>query len=350
MVKVRMVEQSERSKWDNYVNCHPDASPYHAFAWKIAVEETYGHKAYYFLAEEDNAVVGILPVIQLRLHFLINDLVALPYCDVGGCLCNTQEAFDALLDAVILLKRKIKAHNIKLRGSVAPPITLSDHFAEDRHEKVRMFLSLPDSSEALLAGFKSKVRSQIHKAEKNGVWFRTAGLEGVPSFYSVYCRNMHDLGSPTHSRQWFMAIMTHYGEKARIGLAEYEGKCIGAGLILSTNSQAAMPWASTLREFNPLAPNMVLYWNLLRFSIGNGLKTFDFGRSTEGEGTYKFKRQWGAQPLPLSWYSLQKYTSQKCTSELAPSKTRGIMASSWRQLPLRMANFAGPILRKYISL
>ncbi len=54
--------------------------------------------------------------------------------------------------------------------------------------KVRMLLDLPDSSEILLANFKSKLRSQVRKAEKNGVTFRWTGPNGVDSFYSVFCK------------------------------------------------------------------------------------------------------------------------------------------------------------------
>jgi hypothetical protein len=31
------------------------------------------------------------------------------------------------------------------------------------------------------------------------------------------------------------------------------------------------------------------------------MKSFDFGRSTMNEGTYKFKKQWGCEPTQLHW-------------------------------------------------
>jgi hypothetical protein len=46
---------------------------------------------------------------------------------------------------------------------------------------------------------------------------------------------------------------------------------------------------------------MLLYWTKLEYACDNGNKTFDFGRSTPGEGTYRFKPQWGAKPQPLHW-------------------------------------------------
>jgi len=34
---------------------------------------------------------------------------------------------------------------------------------------------------------------------------------------------------------------------------------------------------------------MLLYLRILEFACDNGYRVFDFGRSTKGEGTYKFQ-------------------------------------------------------------
>jgi len=342
MTTIRIAEKDDQTAWDEYVLSHPDSSPYHLFAWKNAVEEAYGHKSYYMIAEnEQKKIVGVLPLINLRLPLLLNELTALPFCDVGNCLSDSAAVEDGLLAELINISRELKCKKIKLRGHIRESDFLKKNFFPEPNKKVRMLLELPESSTALLAGFKSKLRSQIRKAEKNGVVFRWADRDGVDAFYAVFCQNMRDLGSPVHSRRWFQKVMDHFGAKARLGLAEYEGNCIGAGLILSTKEKTVIPWASTLSEYNRLAPNMLLYWNFLKFAADNAKYLFDFGRSTENEGTFKFKKQWGARPVPLVWYS------QHPTS---PSSQREMVADLWRKLPLSVANYAGPHLRKYISL
>jgi hypothetical protein len=62
-----------------------------------------------------------------------------------------------------------------------------------------------------------------------------------------------------------------------------------------------VPWASSLRRFNHLSPNMLLYWNMLKHSITKGFQVFDFGRSTRDSGTFSFKEQWGAVPHETFW-------------------------------------------------
>ena len=351
MPAIRATEQIDQKRWDEYVLSRPDASPYHLWAWKESIEQAYGHKAFYFLAEDNDQVVGIFPLFNLRIPVLLNELIALPYCDVGNCLADSLQVQDALMDKVKECLTAIKCKKNQLRGNVIEQDGVPADLYIEKTGKVRMLLRLPDSSETLLASFKSKLRSQIRKAEKNGVRFRWAEPEEVDSFYTVYRHNMRDLGSPPHSLKWFKCIMATYGEKARIGLAEYDGQCIGAGLILSANSLTVIPWASTLREYNRLGPNMLLYWNFLKFSADNSCNTFDFGRSTEGEGTYRFKKQWGALPVPLPWYSLLKTTCREGNSmQRSGSKARIIIASMLKKMPLPVSNFIGPRLRKYISL
>ena len=102
-----------------------------------------------------------------------------------------------------------------------------------------------------------------------------------------------------------------------------------------------IPWASSLREFNSLCPNHLVYWTALETALAEGATVFDFGRSTPDEGTFKFKEQWGAEPLPLHWeYWLASGDRLPDASPKNP-KYR-LMIETWKRLPLWMANLAGP--------
>jgi FemAB-related protein (PEP-CTERM system-associated) len=349
---VRPAETSDQDKWDIYVAAHPDASPYHLFAWKNAVEEAYGHKGYYLLAL-DNAgtITGILPLIHLRLSFLVSELTALPFCDVGSVLCDNERVSDLLLAEALTLGNKLKCQKIRLRGNTYITSTLTDKIYPEKNDKVRMFLSLPESSEALLQGFKSKLRAQIRKAEKNRLSFFWGSESDIDDYYAVFSENMRDLGSPVHSKQWFQSILKHYGTHARLGLTAFKERIVGGCIILSVGQKTSIPWASTIRRYNRLGPNMLLYWNVLKYSTDAGITTFDFGRSSEGEGTYNFKKQWGADPSPLNWYSNTRPNGSTVgTKSHAGSDGREILSEIWRKFPTPLANILGPRIRKYISL
>jgi len=344
-------EQKDQQRWDAYVLRHPDASPYHLFAWKLAVEGAYGHRCHYLCAEINNTVVGVLPLVHLHLLGIVNELTALPYCDVGGCLSDNDAVQAALLANALRLQRALNCKKLQLRGPLRETGLKRTAFYREKTGKVRMLLDLPSTSDQLFSGFKSKLRSQVRKAEKNGVSFRWSGLEELDAIYAVFSRNMHDLGSPVHAKYWLGTVLRHYKNRARVGLAEFEGKAVGMGIILLGGQCVSIPWASTLREFNRLGPNMLLYWNCLKYSADNGYKIFDFGRSTENEGTYRFKKQWGAQPEPLSWYTRSASESGEVDRLAGQHSTRrGLAVTIWGRMPLSVVNVLGPVVRKYISL
>jgi len=348
-LNISTATDTDIQEWNAFVHSHPLGSAYHLYAWGQAIAQSYGHKPIYLIARQDEKVVGVLPLIHLKFSFFLNELVALPFCDVGGCLCVNSKVESQFLVEAVQRGKNFNAKNLELRGSIQNAVGRDVGFSPAKSEKVRMLLSLPDSSEKLLTCFKSKLRSQISKSEKNGMVFRWAGEDGVDSFYEVFCRNMRDLGSPVHSKRFFRAIMENYGDNARIGLVTFEKQCVGAGLILSTDKQTSIPWASTLRKYNRLAPNMLLYWNCLKYAADNNKEVFDFGRSTENGGTFRFKKQWGASPVPLPWYSFSPNPLPSSEDAGRRSK-RDKVAAIWMKMPLPLANYFGPKLRKYINL
>jgi FemAB-related protein (PEP-CTERM system-associated) len=275
-------------------------------------------------------------------------MIALPYCDVGNCICNDEHTVNELIKKAFEIGVKLNVDKLELRGSMQPDILNEVSISIDETNKARMILNLPDSSAALLASYKSKLRSQIRKSEKNGITFRWGRLSDIDEFYSVFSENMRDLGSPVHAKAWFYSILTNLSDNARLGIVELEKQVIGGCIIMMINDKVSIPWASTLRKYNKLAPNMQLYWNVLKYSCDNGYKIFDFGRSTIGEGTYNFKAQWGAKPVPLEWYTILTKGQEK--SKKIESRYRLYFEQCWSNLPVTITNYLGPKIRRNISL
>lgn len=349
-IKIRLAQASDQQRWDEFILSHPNASPYHLFAWKKAIEAAYRHKCIYLYAEKNREILGVLPLVHIHFPAIINEMVSLPFCDVGSCIAANEEAQELLLKEAIYYQEKTKAKKLQIRGNLIPTELVQSRLQFLKTGKVRMLLDLPPTTNDLLKSFKSKLRSQVRKAEKNGVKFFWGNVEDVDSAYRVFSKNMHELGSPVHAKAFIKAVITHYGAQAKLGLAEFQGKTIGMGIILLGGKGVSIPWASTLREYNRLGPNMLLYWNFFKYSADHGYAVFDFGRSSEGEGTYKFKKQWGAKPTPLVWYESIEKRKTKTEQLQTGTGKRERVAAMWQKMPLGFANMIGPHLRKYISL
>jgi FemAB-related protein (PEP-CTERM system-associated) len=333
--------------WDQYVENHSLASPYHRFAWVKSVNEAYGHDNVSLIAYEADKVVGVMPCIKMQRPFSKPLFCSLPFCDLGFCLADNETIKQALINQSLELFQSDGGINFEYRDSCES--LDSENLVGN---KVRMLLPLPENSEILMAGFKSKLRSQIRKAEKNGLTYLVDNNQKqIDDFYQIFSINMRKLGSPVHSKKWFESLIKHYADHIFLSVVYSEGNPVGAGIVLRNGSKISIPWASTVADYNRLAPNMMLYWSLLQYVCELGCTEFDFGRSTYDEGTYKFKRQWGAVPVPLVWSNLARsdnVDNHKTDENI--SKIRSVVEKTWSKLPLGVTTIIGPIIRKHISL
>lgn len=344
------LREARAAGWDDYVSRHANGTGYHQLAWLESIHSAYGHRPWCLMAHSPGGnLSGVMPLCEFRVPLLGARWVSLPYCDLGGPLASSDQAANALTEKTFELVRQRSGKGLDLRLA-GPPV---DPVEGPALAKVSMLCELPETSEALFKSYKPKLRSQIRKAEKNGLRAEvTTGPEAVRLFYRVFSDNMHRLGSPVHSLRWFQELQSSFGEGFKVGLVYLGDKVVGAGIVLLNGVRASIPWASTLADYNRLAPNMLLYWTLLADVTDAGCRVFDFGRSTPGEGTYRFKKQWGAEPHELCW---QAFTPEgDPVTEAAPagqgSRFRSLVESAWQRLPLPVANLVGPPVRKYISL
>ena len=338
---------------DAFVRAQPEGNAYQLAAWRRAVADAYGYRGRVLAARRGSELAGILPLCEVARPLGRPRWISLPFCDIGGTLAVSPEDGEALAQQARCDLGPARAAGLELRCSA--PGTEDEATLAGR--KVRMVLDLPDSAAALMQSYPPKLRSQVRKAEKNGLIAEVAsGPEAVGAFYDVYSRNMRRLGSPPHSRAWFEAIERHYRAAGDmfIVLVRHEGKVVGAGWVLLCGAKAVIPWASTLADYNALAPNMLLYWAIQSQLCERGVRQFDFGRSTFGEGTYKFKKQWGALPVALDW---REWDAHGVAPVVAPaaaggaaSSLRPLIESAWQRLPLAVTNSLGPRLRRYITL
>jgi len=348
MVRIRIAEKHDGHAWDEFVTGHGLSGPFHLFAWREAVGRAYGHTSRYLVAHNDaGAIEGVLPLILVKPPFLQGYLVSLPFCDYGGPLARSPEAAGLLVRRAAELARSSRSKlEIRCAGpdtsmQAAPSLGPVSH-------KSRMLLDLPGSATVLWDSFKSKLRSQIRRPQKDGMEFRMGSADYLDHFYHVFSTNMKELGSPVHARAWIASVLDAYGGRAHVGMVYRGAEPVAGGVVIEHRDTVTIPWASALSAYSRSSPNMLLYWGFLRYAADNGFKRFDFGRSTPGEGTYLFKAQWGARPEPLSWYVEGNADAQDAAAK--PGRIRQAVASVWSRLPGDVANALGPRIRGYITL
>ncbi len=334
-----------RNKWDKFVLSHINSTNYHQVIWKDIIEKTFGHKTYYLFAlNDEEEIEGILPLVHMKSILFGNFLISLPFFNYGGLLANGQEAIDSLIIKAKEIGDALSVEHIELRHLI--PLK-NAHDLKLKTHKVTMLLELPDDPDILWKRFKSKLRSQIRRPQKEGMSVKIGGIDQLDSFYEVFSINMRDLGTPVYPKKFFLNILKSFPKNSWIVSVFYNNLPVASGFIIGFKDVLEIPWASSIRKYNRLAPNMLLYWSILEFACKKGFKKFDFGRSSPNKGTYRFKKQWGATPHQLYWYYWLRNKEQ--LPSINPDNPKYKMAIElWQKLPVGITKILGPMIVKYI--
>lgn len=331
------------TEWNAFVASHMHSTNYHHYAWRKVIEKSFGHRTYYLAARNSKSeICGILPLVHMNSTLFGSFLVSLPFFNYGGLLCNEDGAGVALLDKARCMLREVSADHAELRH-----LHICQEGLATKAHKVTMILDLEKDEETQWKALDAKVRNQVRKAEKSGLKAVTGHIDLLDGFYEVFCRNMRDLGTPVYGKGFFRNILETFPDTSRIILVMLEGKTVASGMLTWFRDSLEVPWASSIIDYREKCPNNLLYWEAIRFAIRNGTRKFDFGRSTPGEGTYRFKKQWGAKPVQLYWqYLLEK---GQHVPELNPGNPKYRLAIKvWQQLPVTVTKVLGPRIVKSI--
>lgn len=327
---------------DRYVSAHPDASAYHRPAWLGVIARAFGHRTCYLAAQSADRIVGVLPLVFFRSRLFGRFAVSVPFVNYGGVAADDPDAERALFERALDESRAAGASHLELRHTrqMFPELSARRH-------KVAMTLALERSSDAQWQRLDRKVRNQVRKAERSELQIVDGGIELLDEFYAVFAHNMRDLGTPVYGKAFFNEVLSTFPDTTRVFVARLGARPAAASIVQWHRGTIDVPWASAIREFNPLCVNVLLYWHMLKFASDRGFQTFDFGRSTPNEGTFHFKKQWGALPQPLVW---EYWTAQGAAiPNLNPANPKFDLAiRAWQKLPVSVATTLGPLIVRNI--
>lgn len=392
MNTIRFYEGIDQEQWDSYVLNHPYGTLFHLIGWKNVIENTFGHRSYYLIAEsssniprsqqsntidrdgetaalqhrntngytsnlkqtenpqaqrssnvQQSSTVGVLPLFSVKSLLFGKCLVSVPFAAYGGILADDPDVANQLLDKgkEITCSKRLDYFEFRNRDGRIENLPLKELYVSFRRE---IFEDLESNMNAILR----KSRRMIRVGEKEGLTHEFGDEELIPEFYEIFARSYHRLGSPVFSIKLFRNLLREFKEKANILLIRNkEGRSISGVLSFFYKDEVIPYYAGSLFEYRQLAPNDFMYWQLMKYGCENGYKLFDFGRSKIETGSFDFKRHWGFKPEPLPYqYFLNRIKEIPNISPVNPKYQRKI--EIWKRLPFWVTKIMGPRIVKYI--
>lgn len=341
-VVVRPLTPADRPAWDRFVLHHPHGSPFHLLAWSAAIQRTFGYRPHHLLAEEDGRTCAVLPLFLVSNFLTGRILLSSPFAVYGGALAAGAPARQALRDAVVDLGTRLQVQYVELRNAWEEQC-----LGFSRVQRYVTFTQeLSGTQESLLDGIPRKTRAAVRKSLKFN--FAPGRTRDCSAFAGLYLANLRRLGTPAFPLRHFTNLLDEFGEMADIREMQLDGRLAAAVFTFYFRDQVLPYYGASEPEFNPQQPNNFMYWELMRWGLAQGLRTFDFGRSKMHEsGSFDFKAHWGMAMRELPYEIL--LVRRPDLPHFSPNNPRfRAFIAMWRRLPLPLANALGPLLVKLV--
>lgn len=340
-VRVRPLEAAAAGAWDDFVRTTREATFFHLSAWAAVISESFGHATHYAMAEQDGAIVGVLPLARMRTRLFGDVLASTPFCVYGGPVAATPEASAALTAHAEELRRRIGAPVLEFRRLDAP----DPGFVErpPLYYTFRKAITITgDDVKDMQANIPRKQRAEVRKGLKLGL--TSISNSDTDALHRVYAESVRNLGSPVFPRRYFRALAAAFPDAHDVTTVLHEGRPVASVLNFHFRDQVLPYYGGGVRAARALSANDVMYWEVMRRAgAERGARLFDFGRSKVDTGAFSYKKNWGFAPEPLHYcYKLAEGAQIPDNNPNNP-KYRAVIAA-WKRLPLWLANILGPPL------
>jgi len=344
-ITVRPMEKRDIPTWDAYVRKHQEGTFCHLAGWSNVIQSGARQKSTFLIAEHEGRIVGVLPLVH-RQSFLFGDaLISTMFAVYGGPLADNESGYEALEEAAWELTCMLGVPSLEYRTVHALCGTKGSWVVDKGASTFRK--KLKNAPEDILLDIPRKQRAVVRKSLKLGLTCRWE--KDIDTFYALYAESVRNLGTPVFPKQLFSEFVSEFGDSVEIQVIYAPDGTAIASLMSFYHKNWVLPYyaggSSLARKYSA---HDFMYYKLMVHAAERGATSFDFGRSKNGTGPYKFKKNWGFDPTPLEYQSRLIEGASKADLNPANKKFE-LMVKIWKKLPLPIANFIGPSIARHLG-
>jgi len=336
---IKTLDSSSIKQWDEFVENSSVATFFHKAGWKEVIEKSFGHKTYFLYFEKQGKITGILPLVHVKSLLFGNALSSCAFCVYGGVIADDDESYKALDHKACELAEQLGVDHLEMRNRKQ---TTAERPYKELYVTFRK--ELEDDEEKNMLAIPRKQRAVIRKGIKAGLISEID--QEIDRFYQAYSESVRNLGTPVFAKKYFAILKEVFKEQCEIlTVIDKNGQLIASVMNFYFKDEVLPYYGGGTQYARSVQGNDFMYWEVMRRAVEKGIKVFDYGRSKEGTGSYRFKKHWGFEPKPLYYeFFLVKSDSIPDINPLNPKYQMFIAA--WKRLPLSVSQVVGPWLAK----
>ncbi len=312
MINYKIVHELDDQRWSEFVLNHPNRNPFQT-PKMLTVLKNSKYYSYIFLAaiDADNNVKGIL-LSQLQKDYkgILGEFTARSII-WGGPLVFEDDPFLTILllneYEKIAAKKAIYTQFRNLWKISNEDAYLKSGFIYEEHLNIIVDLSVTE--ETLWKSIKKSRKEGIRKAIRNNLVFEVVNCKkNISTFYELLKNTFASVKKPFPKIDFFYGISEYFDNKdTKIFQLKKDNTVIVSLLAFTYNNCIYAYYIGTNREhkYFVMRPIDLLYWEVMRWGVNNGFKTFDWmgaGKPDVEYGVRKFKLQYGGNLLALGRY------------------------------------------------
>ena len=335
---IKLLEPVDHQRWDQFVEASDTATFFHLSAWQRVIQQAFSHKTYYVYAEQEGEIAGILPLVHVKSLLFGNTLISNAFCVYGGIVASNDQAFQELQNHAQKLARDLGVDCLEMRNR-------QQQHPDWPHKQLYVTFrkELDSDHEKNMSAIPRKQRAMVRAGIKAGL---TSVVDtDVDRFYQAYSESVRNLGTPVFPKRYFQLLKQAFVDDCEILTIEHDGSLVASVMSFYFKDEVLPYYGGGTDLARDLKGNDFMYWEVMRRAVDKGCKVFDYGRSKEGTGSYRFKKHWGFEPEPL-FYEIDLVKGQQIP-EINPLNPKyQFFIAAWKRLPLPVSQVVGPWLAK----
>ena len=341
-VIIKTINSNETQPWNDYVSTHPEGTFFHLANWQQVIHSSFGHSCFYLQAQEQEKIVGILPLVEVKSALFGHALVSTPFCVYGGAIADNNDVLRVLEQEAIKLSEQLQVDYLELRYRRA-----QDNGMLLKQAHSTFGCELGEDGEQILANVKKKQRAVIRHSLKNDLQFEFT--QKLDDFYQLLSESYRNLGTPIFKKDYFEQLIKAFeGDIDILVVKNATGEPSNAVMNFYFNDQVLPYYGGGNSAARHIKSADFMYYQVMCHARERGCKWYDFGRSKNDSGPFKYKKNWGMIPEPLHYY--YHLVKAKELPNLSPNNPKYKMfISLWQKLPLKISQLLGPVLSKYLG-
>jgi lipid II:glycine glycyltransferase (peptidoglycan interpeptide bridge formation enzyme) len=273
--------EPDAASWDAFVDAHPQGGLLQQSGWG-ALKGNFGWRVRRLAVCDQHGRLLAGAALLLRPRYGLS----VAYTPRGPLLAGEPDVNHLLLAGLTRVARSARAVLLRLEPALseAEPQAAAVHTwlllqglrpVASIQPRSTIHVDLARSEEAILAGCSKGHRADIRRAARTGLRVRVGEAADLATFQALMEATGVRGGFGVHNAAYYQAAWQHFRPRARLLLAEQDGRAVAAQLVFA-DAQAGLYLYSGADEAGlRTGANHLLAWEALRWARAAGCSRYD---------------------------------------------------------------------------